>query len=191
MRLTKSIFLHIPKTGGQWVKESLRSSAKVVKEYKGHQYHVAHARDMEGMFKFTFIRHPLSWYQSYYVYASSHGWEEHWRIANHDLGINHLKSDNFNVFMDRVLEERPHFFSKVMNERIQIADYVGRQENLDSDLIKALRLADEPFDEDKICSMLRVNVSASVPEYSTYIRECVLKQESEFITKWYPNGDIT
>jgi hypothetical protein len=98
-----AIFLHIPKTGGTWVKKALRDQGLIEKElnhehsdfframyptrYRNMALEVAknlHVKLYENIispakpcnypFSFCFVRHPLRWYESYWRYAAQMGW---------------------------------------------------------------------------------------------------------------------
>ena len=100
------------------------------------------------MFTFAFVRHPLTWYQSYFSYKQWKGWD---RKNDWDHKV---RSDKFEEFVEKAIEETPAYYSKLIrrfvgwpNEEI---DFVGRFERLTEDLIRALQLAGESFDPEEI-----------------------------------------
>lgn len=70
------IFYHIPKTGGTYVRKVLQSLDAGFKEI-GH----IHCSPLDIFGKagdkksFCVVRHPLSWYESYYRYRVDNGWK--------------------------------------------------------------------------------------------------------------------
>jgi hypothetical protein len=70
-------------------------------------------------------------------------------------------------------------------------NFVGRQENLMGDLIKALTLAGEDFDVEKIKETKPINIAAGNKKYgdqcnlSDETRERILKAEKWVIDKFY------
>ena len=96
------MFLHIPKTGGTWVKHVLKER-KLIRAQLGHQHSDwdraywhdklhhdlkvarylarrairsprAQARMEPGSFRFCFVREPLRWYESYWRFMQSLDW---------------------------------------------------------------------------------------------------------------------
>lgn len=95
------IFLHVPKTGGEWVRLILQELNLAdyelgdkhadmdevlyyAKFRSGRQFLLyvlrrkilrkVRMRPEEGFFKFCFVRHPLKWYESYWKFCSALGW---------------------------------------------------------------------------------------------------------------------
>lgn len=187
MRLTNSFFLNIPRTGSVWVKDALKNACTVEDDYKGHLSHKAHEGDLLGKKLFTFIRHPVPWYSSYFAKQHAIGWERRWHILYRDRdGINLYRNEDFNVFMTHVLDNKPTFYSELVNERIALNPaFVGKTENLVHDLIRALKKVKEPFKLEAIYNTPRVNVSTSLPTYDRKVLKRLLHEERRFIKHWY------
>lgn len=185
------VVLHIPKTAGNWVAHVLRES-RLIRSRVGHK-HADVARTMFAMmprraralsgrrsgivpgrrarietpFIFTFVRNPLSWYESWYKYQSqdSRGWEEFgtpgqlsdWHPNSILNGLGHR---DFNVFVERVVEERPGYVTELFFAYTSPeVSFVGKQESIREDLCRALDLAREEYDRDYILSSVPVGVS--------------------------------
>ena len=71
--MPNSCWLHIPKTGGIWVEELLLSCVEGA-EMARHR-HIGIGCCPEGRFIFAFVRHPYTWYQSYWSYKQKVGWD--------------------------------------------------------------------------------------------------------------------
>src|SRR5262245_16462215 len=76
-----ALFLHIPKTGGTWVEEVLKECGILAEQaavtdavtwrhpLRGHHLH-------DYSFVFAFVRHPLSWYESWWKFQAG-SWTQH------------------------------------------------------------------------------------------------------------------
>lgn len=172
-----AIFLHVPKTGGNWVTAMLERCGLVdgPVSFKhadidrtlyplnsGVRFMLGHWLDRkrgriggEMPFLFCFVRHPLSWYESYFKYmnqpsrawrnwgrpGSLHTWHPH-------LALNGTASSDFNQFVRNVLRARPGYVTEMYGWYArQETGFVGRQENLVDDLVSVLRGLDLDFDE--------------------------------------------
>lgn len=186
-----AIFLHIPKTGGNWVATVLQG-LDLIDGRTPHKHadidHFSHVPRAAGStlgrivrsirysvshkpFMFCFVRNPLDWYESWFRYMAqpSRRWRQ-WGDA-HDVNnwhpnamLNGLGSDDFNQFIRNVLRHRPGFVTEMYGwyARPQV-DFVGRQEHLVDDLIAVLRQMNLRIDEDYIRSSEKVGVSP-IPE---------------------------
>lgn len=162
--LPKSVFVHLPKTGGVWV-ESVLQEAGLVRGHLGHRH--AKGPDINGStefqqraISFTFVRHPLHWYQSYWAYKV----REQWNDANNEFD-SVVQSDSFIQFLDNVMSFFPGYFSGVVDRFTSGVTFVGKQERLVPDLILALTLAGEDFDASVIRSKPPLNVSSQDAAY--------------------------
>jgi hypothetical protein len=135
-----SVFLHIPKTGGTWVRRVLKKMNLVDKEI-GYFHSCS-----TGKFVFTFVRNPFSWYESWFKYQESNGWKnfENWHPCSI---LNGLGSNNFETFLKNVLSHHPGFISNLFFSYTSNASFVGKQENLRENLCKALSLSNINFDK--------------------------------------------
>ncbi len=174
-----AIFLHVPKTGGNWVTTILRES-NLVKSEISHKHadidmvfpsvfinrNVLLKYIMRKLrvfrrsrpFTFCFVRHPLSWYESWFKYMSqpSRSWKD-WgdefdKYNWHPNSIlNGLGDPDFNQFVRNVIQERPGYVTELFGSYTKRKiDFIGRQENLVNDLIKVLRIMNVDFDEEFI-----------------------------------------
>ncbi len=186
---TDAVFLHIPKTGGMWVRKVLedldlvqcRFSSKhadmervlhCAKHYPGRYLQaVAKAGPLwqhrvRRAFKFCFIRHPLAWYESYWAYMCGRGWNQ-W--GKNSLGLSRwhptaelddLGAPDFDRFVRNVMDKSPGYVSRMYGwYATPEIDFVGRQECLADDLVKVLRRLDVVFDESRVRALAPVNTS--------------------------------
>mgnify|MGYP006429201531 CR=1 FL=1 len=184
-----SIFLHIPKTGGVWTRDVLQKSdlvegfigpthADVDRVFSPIAYTYSWkqlikfltnklTRTVSGSkpFMFTFVRHPLTWYESCYRYMSnleelSGGRWKNWQYWGDEKRVdlwhpwstlNGLGSNDFNEFVRNINQKRPGYVTELFGwYTTPVVDFIGKQENLCEDLIKVLKLLDLKFDEEFI-----------------------------------------
>lgn len=163
LMFSRAIFFHIEKTGGEWVKQAIRRAgipARALSPFGDHGPQDEHCYpehvDTRGKLTFTFVRNPLDWYASMWAFRMMHGWNN-----THPLSV--CQSDDFQQFLRKVLVRFPGFVSQLYESYAGPPpgrlDFVGHQETLADDLIRALRLAGERFDPRIIRSTPLANVS--------------------------------
>lgn len=162
-----AVFLHIPKTGGTWITEVLYKLGLVEQEFS-HQHanmvRVLHAdkfppgKSSEGQpnkrlsqqieistFKFCFVRDPFKWYESWWKYMNTKGWnswgrcddKNHWHPC---LSINGTGSHDFDTFVENVIKIYPGFVTNLYNQYTENGiHFIGKQESLASDLVHVLK----------------------------------------------------
>lgn len=187
--LPHSQFFHVQKTGGTWVRRAIANAgipgnelggidffgAQHIGSLKGHFYHASPDRvHGHGKFRFAFVRNPLTWYQSMYAFLESGGWR-HRQFP---------PADSFADFMEAMLRDRPGYLSRTYR-RYAGVNYLGRYESLADDLVTALRLAGEEFDEATLRATPPVNVAGQLPDwrerclYTDDLRQRVVEAEAE------------
>ena len=176
--LPKSIFVHIPKTGGTWVRRAIEASMGIEKdsseiEISGAEKwgEKAHAtigdikrelgESLEDRFIFSFVRKPLELLKSMYI---GHVYPE---IV--DFDGEKTTNDTKTSFKEFVYERGPSFVTDIYIDYLQApigifpyVDYIGRTENLKQDLIEALEMSGEDFDKEAIENMPLVRQGASL-----------------------------
>lgn len=184
--LPHSIFFHISKTGGIWVRKAIENAGiptvEVGKGTGAAQLHNLYSQvDRTGKFTFTFVRHPLEWYPSFWSYRMMTGWQS-------SDPADSFMSIHFEKFVRNTLRYAPGHVSwryeQYVGPEPGVLDFVGKTENMTSDLIKALRLAGEEFNEEKLLHTPRYNVSLLHPVYSDRLREVVLESERKSLERF-------
>lgn len=186
IRTDRSVFYHIPKTGGIWVKEAIRKSGlrydrckdrrKVSHRFALKREHappvVVRDEYKEGLFSFCFVRHPMAWYKSYWCYVVKIDY------LNMKFPLDRFCWDDvFEKFVVNVLEKFPDGFVKELYQCYDLdnMDFIGKQESLADDLIRALTLAGEDFNEEDLRRTKWRNVSAGRKKFGDM---CVLSKET-------------
>lgn len=170
------LFYHIPKTGGRWVlgamkmggvlgvRRALRIPGVHPLGLRRHHAVPDAVTDecKKNHFQFCFVRRPYEWYRSFWCYRV------HTQHPDPNFSLDEFWDKDFESFLKNVLEGCPGFLTQVYqcfvgsdNTRM---NFVGRQENLGNDLVKALALAGETgIDEKRLRRLKPMNVSAANP----------------------------
>ncbi|KKW39109.1 MAG: hypothetical protein UY85_C0014G0012 [Candidatus Peribacteria bacterium GW2011_GWB1_54_5] len=139
--LPHSVFYHIPKTGGSWVRGAIQKAGIPTNEVgvlgpvdmplidsRGLFLHATPQAVPLQMFAFTFVRNPLSWYQSHWAYCTKNKrWNEHNPFERQ------CASDNFHQFLRNALTYFPggvsNMYRGYLGEEYTLpGGFVGRQE---------------------------------------------------------------
>ncbi len=182
--------LHIPKTGGTWVRTALKSAGTTLAE-SGYSHNILDESPGRGMFTIAFVRHPWSWWRSYWAHKRRCKWDFQNRL---DL---HCMHNEFEQFMINVLDYHPGYCSEVFRSYVgppgHEINFIGKHENLVEDLVAALRRVGEPFDEAALRATRRINVGdygAFPTQCSDEIRVRMIEAESEAIERFgYQTSD--
>lgn len=187
LMLSRSVFFHIPKTGGVWVRRAIAHAGIRTLEIgnapvlDGNTHNRPKDVSLQGRFTFSFVRHPLDWYVSYWSYRMLEGL---WKKGMLDACM----SDDFDRFLRNALRRFPGYLSDFYEEYLGpppgMLHFVGRTENLAADLVRALRLAGEDFDEERLLTTPRQNISAIRPICTPELRERVLRAEEKAMVRF-------
>lgn len=198
----KSIFLHVPKAGGMWIRHVFkvcRIPYAELGEQHSHFPEIARHQPPEffkNKFIFSFVRHPLTWYQSRWAFRVKHGWK-----PQHPLDFN-CASNDFRIFVDNVLKYRPSGWftwecQSFIDQCPRPIDFVGRVENIVDDTIHALTMAGEKFSTNAVRNCPRVNDSDMDGKpskfWATYdekLARRVMAVESEVINRYYVDSSL-
>lgn len=128
--LPKSVFYHVPKTGGSWVAEGVKQAFK---DYEvpygyGHASPVQCAVDKPS---FCFVRNPYTWYRSY--------------------------RNSTNEDIEKLIEQS--YLTTILKE-FSLVDKIGRFESLQADLRQFLNEFGEQYDGGAMFDRPKVNVSS-------------------------------
>lgn len=213
------LFLHIPKTGGSWVRHVLREQGLVKMEWPHphpdldrvlnfpryyplhfakqsikHQSLKLH-QEIRSSYKFCFVRHPHSWYESYWRFMRGRNWKSFheerqterafvlkrpWHPNAH---LEQIDSKSFKGFMQTVLDEYPGYLTQMYGWYAPPGkiDFVGRTESLVDDLLAVLNTVGIGVDEEAVRNTQKVNTSPSriePPEWDDNLRAEVQRLEA-------------
>lgn len=202
-----ALFIHIPKTGGNWVSDVLEEEGLVLAHVSGKhasdqladfesffRQPYAYSKPNRALYKFCFVRHPLRWYESWFRMQQAQGWPMRGDASgpggllpfwNPTAELDRLGGDDFNVFVGNVLRQQPGFVTAMYRRYARGVHFVGRQETLVDDLISVLRKLGVSFNEARIRAHAPVNVSKPLPVAWNPILEAEALRLEQGALAWY------
>ena len=184
-----AVFLHIPKTGGNWITNVLREldlietraaqkhadidhffavpkQRKALLKYAFHELYYPQKKKQKP-FMFCFVRNPLSWYESWFKYMSQPS--RQWRFWGKEQGIykwhpnsmlNGVGHTDFSQFVRNMSAKRPGYVTEMFGWYTKPhIDFIGKQENLVEDLVTVLKTMDLDFNEEFVRNFGKIGVS--------------------------------
>jgi hypothetical protein len=189
----RMVFIHIPKTGGTWGTWAMQS-AGVKFEKIGDTHHLMKEElEIGDRFAFAFVRDPFTWYSSVWKYHRSNPLS-HWEPFSQWIEL------DFPDFLEQVVENCPGYLSEYYPRFVGPPDreinFIGRYERLVDDLVVALRLAGQDFDEKVIRTMPPINRSLSEDDEEVVVAQCssdliarLAETEQEIYERFYSGED--
>jgi hypothetical protein len=176
------VYLHLPKTGGFWVRDAIRASG--TPNYVGPM-HVPADQLLPAVgdrYSFTFVRHPLTWWRSFWAHSSARGWPS--SLEPFHNVINCCVWYSYQEFMTKVLNDIPGEYTRIVGRYTDGVTRVGLFENLAADLLRLTTEAGHPASID--CAPNNpgnydADRSASTPEIDAEI----MRTEAEVIHTYY------
>lgn len=147
--LKNSSFIHIPKCGGTFVQSFLHKLNLVYLQYKQPQNGHLFLHQMElskNKYNFTFVRHPYTW------------WPSFWNWSKKDrFSFMERKCPDFDTWIKDYgpfwmglytrLSQRYTGEDPIYKSDIKI-NFIGKNENIEADLLMALKNANEPISDE-------------------------------------------
>jgi hypothetical protein len=191
----KLIFYSVPKTGSRWVLQAMKNGGIKLKRGPMNKRPVmglnAHhsppgvtPEEYRHLFQFCFVRKPVPWYRSFWSYRKTH---PEWRIERGTpFWFDNHWDESFERFAENVLEAHPEgLLTQVYKLYTEDVHFVGRQERLGEDLLKALRMSGVKVDEEKVRDTPRQNVSVENPVCTFDMMTRINKAEQEILETFY------
>lgn len=194
-----ALFLHIPKTGGTWI-EHATHAAGIEMQAAPALKHVTWRHSLVNQylnkysFIFAFVRHPLTWYESWWKFQTWLKWRDHEPGVWHPQGIlAKCASDDFSEFIDNCIKHEPAYVTRMYEwylgpQGAEFVSFVGRYEHLADDLVRVFNTLSVTFDEDTLRAQAPVNVSESPfgkPAWDEGLRAKILQLEGPAIRRFY------
>lgn len=199
----KIIFLHIPKCAGTFIRHAFKYLKLQYHEIGEQHTHFPELLEYnpesyyDNKFIFTFIRHPLTWYQSRWAFRMKNGWK-----LQHPLD-RVCASNNFMSFIEASLEHFPdgwvtHEYNNYINTIPRGAiTFIGRTEFLLNDLVYVLNTSGQcNITKEQLSAMPIINdsnldgrPSHYWAKYTKILADRVLHAERQIIKCYY--NDIT
>lgn len=142
--------------------------------------------DAVPCFRFCFVRHPLSWYESWWRYMKARGWND-WgqqnsaRYWDPNSMLNGLGSDDFNAFVENVIHVRPGYVSELFYSYTKPGiSFIGKTENLREDTFFVLNKLGFSISSVSLNQLEKVNASKTPAEevvWDEELRRVVMQLE--------------
>ncbi len=148
---TKAVFLHIPRTGGTWIRDALGvlgvhagpyslTEQNLPKNhcYLGHYFRAPYSKK-DTNFIIAIVRHPIAYYESVWKWITYSRGRMRGRWSWHPyMTASRLYSTDFNVWVEIMLREEPAWYTRMVELFVgpaggEFCDYIGRTETLEND----------------------------------------------------------
>lgn len=182
---TGHMFVHIPKCGGSKVRHELHGLGQPL----GRQ----HDRPRHNRIGFSFVRHPVTWLESFYRSRAGWGEVDNYSPLSVHQGASPVRelmacgASTFDGFVRNYLKRQPGYVTRLYERMLgsrgdSCVSMVGHTEWLEDDLQTIL----DRLGVQHQVGQERVNVSAGDRvHWDEYLRNEVVKVERPAIDRWY------
>ncbi len=204
------VYLHIPKTGGNWMTKILTESGAVLAPFEnkhasydlvaGYMRRQQNRLNLNGdnIHYCAVVRNPLKWYESWFKYQTSkkfrawgtNGKAKHWHIMS---PINMEPMTDFNAFMQRINALHPGFAGFLFNAYVSNSNaIVLKNENIREDLASLNEKFDLGIEPSQIFESSEYGVSPNIGiEWDPEILAQTIKFEAATFEKYgYSPEDV-
>ena len=184
------IGMHVPKTGGTWLGDTLRRLGLLQTDTR-----LPHTPLMEfvypieqAAFKFAFVRHPLTWYESWWRWSMDITWRNQLQVPILPACAFEPNAD-FNAFVSKCVEIAPGMVSAMYELFVGPTDhpieFIGRQEQAMEDLKQLLTLRGLSFDASILETSGKQRVSGyPAPMWDIDLKDRVAKAEQQAMVRF-------
>jgi len=198
----RALFLHIPKTGGNFLRrvlEVLKIPHKHDKGTIGHSHALRKHFKRDFEFVAAFVRHPLSWYVSHWRYQVQVGnkalqwWNDKWHPSR---PMAECSASSFGGFFQNIIETEPAYWTRMIEQYLgpqltdgEELDFIGRFEDLHNSIVAMLCKLGYNVTLHDFASCVPSNVSRGpVPEWNRKQQDTLMCLESPGLRRLYPGG---
>ena len=195
--LDKALFIHLPKTGGTFLRKVLSTYYPDANEDKPRGSHRTLAT-LKGQYDFNYtfsiVRNPISWYESVWKHCNAmvKNGQAFGKYEDHPLAILfHEYDEDFTKFIDTCIEKYPGFYSNSLKdfigENYDEVDYVAKTETLYDDACFIMNKLDIKFNKDDVRRSPKYGRPATL-EWKDGQKEVIKALEAEMINKFYKDS---
>ena len=195
----RAAFVHIPKTGGEWVRSAMLAMFPCARYEKRSDKiepkHSTTSREFivgdEIDFHFTIVRDPVDWLKSWWKMMHRSNWAfrdyENWHPFNE---LHKYRTPTFDATVKKILKNSPGEVSRLFylycGENGEKMNFIGRFKFLRADLKKAVRM----FSDDanvSICDTLKAENIGNKPkiEWNPKLVEEFKMSEPIYRKEWF------
>lgn len=207
-----AVFVHIPKTGGHFVERSVKlltGKSNGPSGEKGcEQRHLLPIQmTARHEFRFSFVRHPLAWYASWYKYQMAmkrrrnlRRWKRWGDNCWHPMqGLDDCwpRDGEFETFIKLAAKRAPSFLTRLTEWYLgppgwQTVDFVGQAETLLEDMLTVFDRLGMQADRERLRAIGRPNASDwREPVWTPFLEEIILGGEREYLGRYYKHDPRT
>jgi len=177
------MFIHIPKTGGNWITEVLKINNLINRalpeKHDTPEIIKSKYPNINPIKKFCFIRNPITWYESWFQYATMKNWRNWGKHKWHPCKrLNGLGDKAFNKFIENVIKHCPSYLSNLYSLYTKDCDFVGKQEDLEKDLVKTLGIELKLIDKIGVSKKLKIR-------WNKALKDKIIELEKDILIKYY------
>lgn len=195
------LILHLPRTGGTWIKGALSSWGVAFEPAEGlGEHNLPEAYEHPRAHRAVFVRHPIAWLES--VWRGCHAsWpsrkestalmrERYWSPMR--VLSNLVSEPEFIWFQKRIVEEQPGLVSRMVEWFVgppgwPKVDFVGRQEHLAAHLEQLLRRYGWAG---AVKEVPRIGVGENpAPDWNDDLKARVLAAEQPMLRRFYSDPE--
>ena len=177
IKIQNATFLHIPKTGGTWITSYFEETNIYYEELGRTHLHCGELKETKDLI-FCFIRHPLTWYLSYWHCKNQ-------QVVDRGGGyLDEIVDQPFYDFIENILQTHPGYLTGFYNGYTYCSHFVGKQEYLRKDLNNLLKYLRIPYNKSYLFEKPKENVSIPTQKYTKELALAVMKSEKELVEKY-------